>query len=324
MAVDTRKPGLGQARRRLLDGAPLEDMSGTGSRRATGAVPATILQSWRRCRDLGLAADARPEIAPLEHGRLREMRDRNETLWRLARAELELLQADASATGSIALLTDAEGWILDAQGSTGFLDKAGRVALTPGACWSETRVGTNAIGTAIVEGRSVEVRGAEHYFAPHRILTCAAAPIFDPYGQLVGVLDISGDAGVPQLHALGLARLAVANIEHRYFDEGIVDAELLRLHRDAGLLGTAREGLLAFRGGVLVAANRCGLELLGLRHGDIGRARYESLFDDAPGRLHDRGTLGDRHGHTLHGRLDVPGRQRRAPARARRARKSRG
>ncbi|MCD9027957.1 sigma-54-dependent Fis family transcriptional regulator [Luteimonas sp. BDR2-5] len=311
MTLGNQKPDLGQARRTFFEGAHV-----AGGRAATGVVPATILQSWQRCRDLGLAADARPEIAPLEHGRLREMRDRSEKLWRLARAELELLQADASATGSIALLTDAEGWILDAEGSTGFLDKAGRVALMPGACWSEASVGTNAIGTAIVEGRAVEVRGAEHYFAPHRILTCAGAPIFDPYGQLVGVLDISGDAGVPQMHALGLAQLAVANIEHRYFDDGIVAAELLRLHRDADLLGTAREGLLAFRDGVLVAANRCGLELLGLRHGDIGHAGYEALFDDAIGRLHDDGTLGDRHGHLLYGRVDTPERQRRAPVRS--------
>ena len=53
-----------------------------------------------------------------------------------------MLAADAANTGSIAILTDAEGWILDAEGSAAFLDKAGRVALMPGACWSEARVGT--------------------------------------------------------------------------------------------------------------------------------------------------------------------------------------
>ncbi|MEE7548101.1 GAF domain-containing protein, partial [Xanthomonas sp. Kuri4-1] len=195
-------------------------------------------------------------IEPVSAARLREMRERHETLWRRARAELEGLSADAAATGSIVLLTDEAGWILDAEGSTGFLDRAGRVALMPGACWSESVVGTNAIGTAIVESRSIEVRGGEHYLAPHGILSCAAAPIFDPYGQLVGVLDISGDARMQHMHALGLARRAVTSIEHRYFDDGIADCELLRVHHDPALLGTAREGLLAFRGGRLVAANR--------------------------------------------------------------------
>ena len=45
-----------------------------------------------------------------------------------------------------------------------------------------------------------------------------------------------------QVHALGLARLAVANIEHRYFDEGLPDCDLLRVHRDRALLGAYAQG----------------------------------------------------------------------------------
>lgn len=298
------QPGLAQARRQFFErgAAP------------AGQVPSAILQSWRRCRSLGLAADGRPAIEPVADARVRELRERHERLWRLARAELEMLAADGASTGSIAILTDAEGWILDAEGSTGFLDRAGRVALRPGACWNEARVGTNAIGTAIAEGAAVEVRGAEHYAAANRILNCAAAPIFDPHGQLVGVLDISGDAGVAQLHALGLARLAVANIEHRYFDEGLPDCELLRVHRDRALLGSAREGLLGFRNGRLVAANRAGLDLFGLDRGELGRATYEGLFADALARLPDDGMLLDRHGRALFGHVDAPTRARRARA----------
>ena len=277
-----------------------------------GQVPSAILQSWRRCRSLGLAADRRPPIEPVDAQRLRDMRDRHEQLWRLARAEVEMLASDAASTGSIVILTDADGWILDAEGSAGFLDKAGRVALMPGACWHESQVGTNAIGTAIAEGRAVEVRGGEHYAAAHRILNCSASPIFDPYGQVVGVMDISGDASVAQVHALGLAQLAVANIEHRYFDDGLPDCDLLRVHRNRALLGSAREGLLAFRNGRLVAANRAGLDLFGLDRGELGRTSYESLFGDALSKLRDDGVLLDRHGRALFGHVDAPTRARRA------------
>jgi transcriptional regulator of acetoin/glycerol metabolism len=186
------------------------------------------------------------------------------------------------------------------------------VALMPGVRWDETTVGTNAIGTAIVEGRSVEVRGGEHYFAPHGILTCSATPIFDPYGQRVGVLDISGDARLQHLHARVLARQAVAHIEHRYFDAGLADCELVRLHHDATLLGTPREGILGFRGGRLVAANRTGLALFGLEHADIGHAPYAALFDGPLSRLHDDGALIDRQGRALYGQL---GEGQRAPVR---------
>jgi transcriptional regulator of acetoin/glycerol metabolism len=272
-----------------------------------GQVSDTILQSWRRCQRLGLAAESRPDIEPVPEPRLREMRERHEKLWRLARAEVEALAADAAATGSIVILTDEDGWILDAEGSTRFLDKAGRVALMPGACWGEAQVGTNAIGTAIVEDTSVEVIGGEHYFAPHGILSCSATPIHDPYGRLVGVLDISGDASVSHMHALGLARLAAANIEHRYFDGGIPDGQLLRLHHDPALLGTSREGLLAFRNGKLVAANQSGLQLFGLDRRELGGIHYHALFEQALSTLRDDGVLVDRHGRVLHGRVHERG-----------------
>ncbi|WP_225765541.1 sigma-54-dependent Fis family transcriptional regulator [Stenotrophomonas sp. Marseille-Q4652] len=293
MASPSLPPPVGRARRSFFERgtAPL------------GGVPETILQSWCRCRQQGLAADAPPALEPVAGGRLHELRQHHERLWRLARAELDGLSGELAATDSMVLLTDAAGWILDAEGSPGFLDRAGRVALMPGVCWDEATVGTNAIGTAIVEGRSVQVRGGEHYRAPHGILSCSATPIFDPCGTLVGVLDISGDSRVQHLHAPGMARQAVARIEHRYFEQGIEGAELVRLHHDPALLGTVREGLLAFRGGRLVAANRVGLKLFGLERHDLGRATYESLFEVPLSRLHDDGALIDRQGRSLYGHL---------------------
>lgn len=285
---------LGHARRSFFE-------SGADT---TGRIRGTILESWRRCHGAGMSADSVPEIRMASLADLKQRRESHETLWRQARGELEGLSADVAEAGCIVLLTDESGWILGAEGSAGFLDKAGRVALMPGACWSEDQVGTNAIGTAIVEHRAVEVRGEEHYLTPHRILGCAASPIFDPYGRLVGVLDISGDARMQQIHALGLVRRAVASIEHRHFDAGIPDSELLRVHHDPALLGTAHEGLLAFRDGRLVAANRVGLALFSLERRDIGRARYDALIDEPLAHLRRHGVLSDHQGRLLHGSVD--------------------
>lgn len=273
-----------------------------------GEVPELVLQSWRRCLHRGLPADARPRLEPLPQARLREMRERNETLRRLARPELDALAAATATAGSIVLLTDAEGWVLEAEGDPGFLDRAGRVALMPGVCWHEHQAGTNAIGTALVEGRTVQILGGEHYAAAHAILSCAATPIFDPWGQPAGVLDITGEAGMPYRHAPGLVRLAVAAIEHRWFERGLPGCELLRLHPDPDLLGTAREGLLAFRGDRLVAANRIGLKLFGLDRGALGQASRQALFDDDAGdRLRRHGQLRDRRGRSLYGHIGPDG-----------------
>jgi sigma-54 dependent transcriptional regulator, acetoin dehydrogenase operon transcriptional activator AcoR len=77
---------------------------------------------------------------------------------------------------------------------------------------------------------------------------------------------------------------------------------VLRLHDDAAMLGTAREGILVFRDEQLVAANRRGLSL-------VGRS-WEALDDTALGEVLDmrsqaaRGHLRLTNGATLIGGWD--------------------
>jgi transcriptional regulator of acetoin/glycerol metabolism len=178
------------------------------------------------------------------------------------------------------------------------------VALRPGVLWHETSTGTNAIGTALAERRAVAVRGAEHYFDPHRVLSCYAAPIFDPQGQVMGGLDISGHANIAHTHALGMVRMAVDQIEHRFFDNAPADCEVLRVHSDSALLGTAREGVLVFRDRCLIAANRFGLGLLGLDWLVLGKQRFDELFTARPVQLNNITHLTLLDGRKLHVRSE--------------------
>ena len=296
--------GLLVARRRFFD----------AGESPAGLVPNIILHSWQRCAALGLAARTRPVVEPVLAGALREMHDRHEALRRLCRPELEALHADAQASGAIAILTGPDGLVLDAIGNAAFLDKAARVALRPGVPWSEDATGTNAIGTALVERRPVEVRGGEHYFEPHRILSCSAAPILDPFGCLAGVLDLSGEASVHHLHALGMVRLAIDQIEHRLFDEVCANREVIRIHRDPALLGTAREGVLVFEGHRLVAANRHSLQMLALDWDELGRRRYDELFNGAFPKSGLDTELRDHLGNHLHARRNAGTARISAPA----------
>ncbi|HEU4670686.1 MAG TPA: sigma-54-dependent Fis family transcriptional regulator [Dyella sp.] len=271
-----------------------------------GLVSDTILASWRRCLEQGLVASAKPSLMPLERRALGEMQERHEALRRLCRPELEALYASANQAGSIVVLTAPDGFILDALGDPDFLDKAARVSLRPGVPWSEQSTGTNAIGTALVERRSVEVRGAEHYHAPHRVLSCSASPIFDPQGQVVGVLDLSGHASVHHLHALGMVQLAVEQIEHRLFECAFDGADIVRIQPDPALIGTAREGMLVFQGHRLAAANRHALRLLGLDWSELGKRRYDELFASAlpvPGSV---ASMRCQTGDMVHARRDPP------------------
>ncbi|MDP3856399.1 MAG: sigma-54-dependent Fis family transcriptional regulator [Stagnimonas sp.] len=271
-----------------------------------GLVPDAIVRSWSRCAALGLEAAAPPAFDPLPGGALREACERNEQLRRQCRPELETLYAEARDSDSVVILTDARGLVLDAVGSPGFADKAARVALRPGVQWHEAATGTNAIGMALIEHRPVEVRGAEHYFAPHRVLSCFAAPIMDPQGEVVGALDLSGHAALPHQHALGLLRMVVNQIEHRLFEGRYRHCEVLRLHQDPALLGSAREGVLVFEDHRLIAANRHALALLGIAWDGLGSLRYSELFSTALSQLRDGAPLRGLRGQPLHGRLDPP------------------
>jgi len=261
-----------------------------------GAVPdhmvaESILRSWRRCADLGYDMHGPRPPQPLTQAELREARQRHETLRRISHPALELLSAEARRTRGLVILTDADGLVLDAAGSTDFADRAARVALMPGAAWSESAAGTNAIGTALVERRPIAVHGGEHFFEPHRILTCAAVPITDPRGRTIGLLDLSGRAADAHGHALGLVRMAVDEIERRMLDEDYGHCLRLGLHTDPAVLGTAREAVLAFDGEVLAAANRHALRLLGLDAGALGIYRYGDLFAGDPAQAAAQGRV---------------------------------
>ncbi|MEG3092140.1 sigma-54-dependent Fis family transcriptional regulator [Sphingomonas sp. PB1R3] len=288
--------GIEQGRRAYFDEGqlPLE------------SVRQPVLRSWLRCTDMGLAQGRRRDGDPLTESELHALRQRRETLRRLCRPELEMLAGEARETGSVVILADADGMILDSIGDTGFLSRAAQVALRPGMSWTEASTGTNAIGTAIAERRPIAVYGPEHFFAEHAVLSCAATPILDPRGAIVGALDISGPFAGGHGHALGLIRLAVDQIEHRLFRSGFTDCQVLRMHDDAAMLGTAREGILVFRDDRLVAANRRGLSL-------VGRS-WEALDDTALGEVLDmrgeaaRGRLTLANGATLIGGWDADAR----------------
>lgn len=285
-------------------------------RSVDGMLAAPILRSWQRCAGQGLDASRSPLVEPPTAGELRELHERHDRLGRLARPELNALQGDARLTGSVVILTDAAGVVLDMIGDGAFAGRAAQVALRPGVSWSEADTGTNAIGTALVERQPIAVHGAEHFFERHRILACAAAPLIDPRGRVAGALDMTGPAAIRHVHALGLMRLAAEQIEHRFFTESFEHCTLLRLHTDRALLGTPREGVLAFADGVLVGANRHGLDLMNLDWPALDLARLEALL---PGvRPSDqiqmlRGPRGTR----LWGRLiEPPRRGSRAPVAA--------
>src|SRR5439155_1632832 len=77
------------------------------------------------------------------------------------------------------------------------------VNLRVGGSWNEQAVGTNGIGTALAEGRTVQVIGAEHYVSAWQRWVCTGAPIRHPItGETIAVIDVTGYKEKVQAHTL--------------------------------------------------------------------------------------------------------------------------
>jgi hypothetical protein len=96
------------------------------------------------------------------------------------------------------------------------LRKAEAISFVEGAQWDEAHAGTNAPGTALRLDSPVTIRSAEHFVRPVQRWSCAAAPIHDTTGRILGVVDVTGgdDIGSAQSSAMirAAARMAEAEL----------------------------------------------------------------------------------------------------------------
>ncbi|PKO83157.1 MAG: sigma-54-dependent Fis family transcriptional regulator [Betaproteobacteria bacterium HGW-Betaproteobacteria-11] len=258
------------ARRCLLDSGVVPD----------GLVSARIARSWQRSLAAGLDPHQnRPLMQALSAPELSQARESQQQLIDHARPAMAYLHSQIRDSGSIIVLADPAGLLLELCGDADFGNKAARVHLAPGASWHEAQRGTNAVGTALAERAPVVVSGAEHFFVSNGFLTCAAAPITDSCGRLLGVLDISGDYRSSHPHTFGLVCTAVQMVENRLFTSRHGNDLRVRFHPLAEGIGTLAEGMVALTGeGGLLGINSMGRSLLGLTAADLSSARLDSLF----------------------------------------------
>lgn len=282
---------------------------------AEGLPDRKILRSWERCRSRGLQGLGDSAIGIVSANLLREARDRNGFLLSHARGILNHLYEQIRSTGSVVILSDSAGLILESLGDPDFVAQANRAELQPGASWDETGRGTNAIGTSLSERVPIEIVGSEHFLDRNGFLTCSASPIFDAHERLLGVLDISGDYRAYQRHTLGLVRMTTNILERRLFEAEFAREILLSFHTDMEYLGTLQEGLVVLSpGGELVAANRPGLQMLGINRNHLSQMDFSMVFDGGFSQFVDRAgrdpqamiALGLRSGKRLYAKLRLP------------------
>jgi transcriptional regulator of acetoin/glycerol metabolism len=256
----------------------------------TEKIKPEVLQSWERSLEAGLTPCLPPGQRGCESQQiLTEARERNGYFLSLSRGILSHLYEQIRSSGSIVILTDSSGMILESLGDPDFVDRASQVALKPGAAWDETLRGTNAIGTALRQSAPVQILGSEHFLDCNSFLTCSAAPVTDACGRVLGVLDISGDFRAYQRHTLGLVKMTAQMLERRLFEAQYGREVLVAFHPQMESVGSLQEGILAFsQDGALLGANPVALQMLGQQRSRLKNLDFELLFDLPFGQFMDR------------------------------------
>ena len=248
-----------------------------------------IDNSHERCAALGLSRIERLDFSPLGRSDLVVARERNQRLYAHAAPVMEMLFEQIVNTDSMVVLCDATGTIIHSIGDHDFLTRASKVALQPGVNWSEQSKGTNAVGTALIEESPTLVHADEHYMHANHFLTCSAAPILDPRGNILGVLDVSGDQRTYHQHTMGLVKMSARMIENHWLTDDYRNVMRLHFHSRVEFIGTLMEGILAVsQDGKLVGANRGALEQLGLSGAALRMHSLSTLFGTSVSALVDR------------------------------------
>ncbi|MFE3583928.1 SpoIIE family protein phosphatase [Streptomyces vinaceus] len=247
MGATGEQIGPARSRERFLVGDPVAD-----------GVRSPILNSWQRCRSLGLS----PDQTDLPY---RDDFDPDSRLVHAAQPVLDRLASRFAGSQMNVSLADGNGTVLQRRFGEPMLARTlPPIQSVPGFVFAERFAGTNGIGLALAERHLVQVYGAEHFAERSQSNACSAIPIRDRLsGHVVGVLCFGYPHGYEHPRLPALVRRAAESIERRLMEERSErERALLRAYLDAG--HAARDGAAPGEGPTI------GLEELGDSGLDLG------------------------------------------------------
>lgn len=156
------------------------------------SVDALIKRSWERCiNSFNLEPSPTRAARVLTQQELVEHKARVEDFIAVAKIGIQDLYEQVSPLNYVVLLTDMNGVTVDYIGNPRLDRELRDYSLYLGADWNEQHVGTCGVGICATEMLPVTCHQGDHFDVRNTTLTCSAAPVFDPNGGPLGVLDVS-------------------------------------------------------------------------------------------------------------------------------------
>ncbi|MCG5073822.1 sigma-54-dependent Fis family transcriptional regulator [Paraburkholderia tagetis] len=253
-----------------------------------------LASSWQRSFER-YQLDPGSVIGPrvLSAAELREIRDREEAFLRASGQCLTRLHETVRDADYCVMLTDAHGVTIDYRIDRERRNDFKHAGLYIGSCWSESEEGTCGIASVLTDLAPITVHKTDHFRAAFTTLTCSAAPIFAPGGELIGVLDASAvqspDNRDSQRIVNQLVRQSATLIEDGYFLHRTSAFWILFGHQNRNYVEAQPELLIAFdENGNVAAANRRARECI---PGLDGPRHIDEIFDSSHVQLRDIGRI---------------------------------
>jgi transcriptional regulator of acetoin/glycerol metabolism len=228
-----------------------------------------VTRSWHRClREYGIEPSTPRQNNVLNPQILKESQERLGELLPVARAEMESLYEQIAGSGFAVILADTQGAVMSTITDPSLQREFRHAGLSLGALWDERHEGTNGIGTCLEESGPVTVHREEHFRGYNLSLSCSAAPILDPHGAVMAVLDAStansSDSRLIQRHTMALVNMSAHLISRWNFLSVYAQAWILRFHSRPEFVGLLHEALMAIDdSGNILAVNESALVQLG-------------------------------------------------------------
>lgn len=270
---------IAQARRAVLEARDPE---------AGPRLSPWVARSWRRCLQLGLEPRREVAFEAVSSARMHQVVEASQPLLQAASPVIRQLARAMAHTRYFAILTDADGVVIDVNGPIDRHDPSVSRIARVGVDLSERAVGTTAIGAALTDLQPVWLHRGEHFYDATSVYSCAGAPIWDPNGQCVGMLDLTGVNVNEQPALKHLVSQSARSIENA-LTLARPHHLLLRMNWPGRVLGDDSDGLVCLDAdGDITGLNRPAAEMLGVTPGaPAGHASLhfaapiESLFDTA-------------------------------------------
>jgi transcriptional regulator of acetoin/glycerol metabolism len=241
-------------------------------------VPPLIAASWRRSR--GHVNPNNPiEFTHMGKEHLLASQTASFDLIAIARPVMEDVYQCVQNSGTVIILTNNVGCILDWVGDEEVIKIMSDWGIRLGTFLSEELVGTTSFGLALAERMPVQVTGKEHFVRQFHVASGASSPIFDISGRLLGVLGLAMPANRYHVHSLGLVAAAARAVENQHQSDLLMAEQNSQLAQLNTILSTISDGILVWNADHrVVHANHAASQMLDIPAPSMVGKLAEALF----------------------------------------------